>query len=324
MPIFLRALATSGRDVSAFADRFSLPSDALRSDEIVVPLPKLIEALEAIALEARDPYFGLHVAARAPRGMWGLAEYVSMTSPTLRDAVTKLLGHSTKVIDLRRFEITEARGVVVFEHRLTERTGGLGAQGNEFALAIAARLARDYTGQRVAAKRVWFAHRRDGPTEELERFFETRDIAFGRNTNGVAVRAAVLDLPLVTADPNLQRLLEGQAQALGSGSSSNLVDLVRDKLLVALQDGAPNVGRVARMLHMSRRSLQRRLNEQGASFRVVVDNVRCSLAKAYLSDARLSLAEVGFLLGYSRQSTFVRTFRRWTGATPSEFRLRST
>jgi AraC-like DNA-binding protein len=75
-------------------------------------------------------------------------------------------------------------------------------------------------------------------------------------------------------------------------------------------------------LHLSPRTLHRRLAEHDRSFRDVLNELRRGRAEAYLRDPTISLAEVAFMLGYSEQSTFQHAFRRWVGTTPGEFRAR--
>lgn len=85
--------------------------------------------------------------------------------------------------------------------------------------------------------------------------------------------------------------------------------------------GAPTAEQVARALGLSRRSLQRRLAEQGPTFAELLESTRRTLARGYLGDPALSLAEIAFLLGYREQSSFFRAFKRWYGQTPAGYRL---
>ena len=94
----------------------------------------------------------------------------------------------------------------------------------------------------------------------------------------------------------------------------------RRVVLGAIAQGEPEVAAVARSLATSERSLQRRLQEEGTSFREVVDDARKQLAVGYLGDRRLAVSEVAYLLGYSEAGAFVRAFKRWTGKTPGEMR----
>jgi len=69
--------------------------------------------------------------------------------------------------------------------------------------------------------------------------------------------------------------------------------------------------------------VQRRLADEGFTFDAILDDLRRDLALRYLSDKRIAIAEVAYLLGYSEPSPFHRAFKRWTGSTPNEMRNRA-
>ena len=77
---------------------------------------------------------------------------------------------------------------------------------------------------------------------------------------------------------------------------------------------------MARQLHMSRRTLQRRLAESNITYQKLVDDTRRDLALLYMEDPDKSITDVTFLLGFSGQSAFTRAFKRWTGVSPTHFR----
>ena len=83
---------------------------------------------------------------------------------------------------------------------------------------------------------------------------------------------------------------------------------------------APTAGQVAAALGVGERTFARRLAAEGATFRQVLDELRCDMAKSYLSDPELSLGQIAYLLGYGEQSAFTNAFRRWTGKSPRRFR----
>jgi AraC-like DNA-binding protein len=84
-----------------------------------------------------------------------------------------------------------------------------------------------------------------------------------------------------------------------------------------LREGEPGMASVAEALATSERSLQRKLQTEGVSFRDVVDEARHKLALLYLGDQSLSMLDVACLLGYSEAAAFTRAFKRWTGSAPS-------
>lgn len=100
----------------------------------------------------------------------------------------------------------------------------------------------------------------------------------------------------------------------------DLVGRVRAAIAEELTGGEPTTARIARRVAMSERTLQRRLHEHGRTVVELVDETRAAVAKAYLRDRAMSLAEIAFLLRFSDQSAFTRAFRRWTGQPPGAWR----
>jgi AraC-like DNA-binding protein len=86
--------------------------------------------------------------------------------------------------------------------------------------------------------------------------------------------------------------------------------------------GEPRREVVAQTLHLSQRTLQRRLQEEGTSYQQLLDDTRRELAEQYLGQVDLTLLEVAYLLGFADPSNFFRAFRRWFGETPGEYRSR--
>jgi AraC-like DNA-binding protein len=95
---------------------------------------------------------------------------------------------------------------------------------------------------------------------------------------------------------------------------------VRQLLVDALDAGEPDVAAVAAELAMSPRTLQRRLGDEGTTFRDVLTDTRRGLADALLTAGDLSVTDVGLRLGFSETAAFSRAYRRWTGQSPSALR----
>ena len=104
----------------------------------------------------------------------------------------------------------------------------------------------------------------------------------------------------------------------------DLVERTRRAIGGRLRGGDPSLEGVARELGISERSLQRRLSELGYTFNALADEVREATARLYLEQPDIALAEIAYLLGFADQSTFNRAFKRWTGVTPKQARVRAT
>ncbi|MDJ0842042.1 MAG: AraC family transcriptional regulator ligand-binding domain-containing protein [Acidobacteriota bacterium] len=99
-----------------------------------------------------------------------------------------------------------------------------------------------------------------------------------------------------------------------------MTERVRGALLEMLPSGQTSVDDLARRLFVGRRTLQRRLGEEGTSFKTVLTGVREELARHYVSKSELPYPQISFLLGYEDPNSFFRAFRSWTGATPDSIR----
>ena len=82
----------------------------------------------------------------------------------------------------------------------------------------------------------------------------------------------------------------------------------------------PDKSLIAAQLGMSDRTLQRRLRDEGTSFREILDDTRHYLARELLRNTRFPLADVATQLGFAEPSAFYRAFRKWEGCTPGQFR----
>ena len=143
-------------------------------------------------------------------------------------------------------------------------------------------------------------------------------VRFGQRTTAIYFRPQDLALPVNQHDAGLRQLLEQQAQALLAvlPQREDFIQRLREALLVALQTGQPNSVFVAKRLHLSERTLFRRLAAQGLTFRDVLMQVRMQLAQQYLLEGRLTHSEIALLLGYSEQSAFSRAFHAACGESP--------
>jgi AraC-like DNA-binding protein len=132
------------------------------------------------------------------------------------------------------------------------------------------------------------------------------------------------DARLRSADPHLLAILEahaGRVRAELPRRDDTIASRAREACTEELRaQRGPTLSSIAKVLAVSDRTLQRRLADEGTSFGAVLDDARSALARAFIRDREVSLAEVAWLLGFSDQSTFTRAFKRWTGAAPGEWR----
>jgi len=192
----------------------------------------------------------------------------------------------------------------------------------EFTWAWLVLMARRVTGASIVPLRAAFGHAAPAQLGEHQRLLGVRP-RFGVEVPQLTLARADLLRPSVRADEALAEILDSHAQALLARlpTAPELLAQVRAAAQAELARGVLTVAAVARRLGLAPRTLQRRLAEEhDTSFQNVADEVRAELARRWLGDPALSVAEVAFALGFADQSAFHRAFVRWTGVTPGQFR----
>jgi AraC-like DNA-binding protein len=311
-----------GGDADALLRAFGLPSTAETDTEVVLPLPALHAFLEAAERESKDPFLGIHIAFAYRRGLFGVLEHASRSAPTLREALVRIVRFAQLMNDLVVVSLEERDGTSIIEQRVQGSPLCLGRHANEFFVATLIDQARLLSGERCIPERVWLAHPAPRRTDELASSFMTRNISFGAEANGIAIAERVLDLPILTSDPTLLEVLDQHAETsiAQRPAASDFVGQVRRALRERMRTKAPSLPDVAADLRMSARTVQRRLTSEGTSFHRLLESVREELARVYVANPKMTLAEIAFLLGYTEMSAFLRAFKRWTGKTPRQFR----
>ena len=175
--------------------------------------------------------------------------------------------------------------------------------------------------KRAAPIRVEFMHGRPNANIDYEGILGC-PIRFDSEWDGVVYAEETLRLPVIGADNALLRVLEGACRRIigPTPDTHDLVHSVRQYVVQRLAKGAVPFGDVARHFGMSGKTLERRLGEQGAGYRALVEGIRRDLAKRYLAETDLRLQQIAYLLGYSEPAPLARAFKRWTGSTPMQYR----
>lgn len=130
------------------------------------------------------------------------------------------------------------------------------------------------------------------------------------------------DRPLITRSPPFWESLQTgfQDQLEDRMGAATMSAGVKKTLTGALPGGSTSVEAIAKRLNVSKRSLQRRLSEEGTSFKALLNETRFEMSDLYLKDSGLSVPEISYLLGFRETSSFFRAFQGWTGMTPGDYR----
>lgn len=286
-----------------------------------LPMPVWQALLQRAAAQLDEPALGLRVAEGIGPRHFGVVGYAALVCATLGDALQRLERYHALVYDANPAQVRVEGECLVLTWGVAR--GRPGQLVDETAIGALLHLARDLTGQRLAALQVDFVNPPPADLQPYRDFF-AGDVRFDQNATRLALPLAYLSLPLRQPDAALLALLDAQAEGfLGRQDSIGLLEQCQQALIPLLREGRPNLDALAERLHRAPRTLQRHLAEEGLSFRQLLDDTRRQLAQGYLQDQHLPLGEVAALLGYSEQSAFSRAFRHWHGDTPLAWRKRA-
>jgi len=321
----LRALlaraASAGLAPGPLLARWSL--DPALLDEIDGRVPaSVVRALwEELPTACGDPELGLNLAAAAPDAALGIVAYLVLHAPTLGQGLVAAVRHARLLQDVADCFVEPVERGLRFVQAPVPNGPVPPRHAVEFAFARFVYMARRSTGVDVKPASVRFAFPRPANVAPHEALFQC-PLLFDHPRNELELDAETLSLPQRTADAWLRTLVEKHGQALLErlGERPGFAAEVTAALSVELQTGRGDLASVGRALALSERTLQRRLAQEGVSFRALTDEVRRGLATQYLADGRVSLSEIALMLGFSEQAAFQRAFLRWTGVTPGQYR----
>jgi AraC-like DNA-binding protein len=150
-------------------------------------------------------------------------------------------------------------------------------------------------------------------------------LRFNAPVNALLFAPTDVTLSLPTANAQLagvhERIASEHLQRLDHAQTCHRTRAV---IIRHLQDGEPRRPKIAAVLGMSERTLHRRLTAEGSSFQLLLDDTRRELARHYLGQRTVSLADIAYLLGFSDQSSFFHAARRWLGSSPRQYRIQLT
>jgi AraC-like DNA-binding protein len=291
-----------------------ITEDALADPATRVPL-RVCEAIVVRGKQlTREPALGVHLGMQMRVSTHGFLGFAAMTAGTVREALelaARFASTRTSAIGLSLHVEGDLASMAI-----EERTP-LGALREVLVLALVIgiwQLGEKLTGKTLdgVGECAFPAPGYDLPRQRLR---------FDRPVHRLVFPARELELPLTTADPAAKRLAADQLEReLAAAADVGIIGRVRT--LLATHGAPPVIEDAARELHVSVRTLKRRLAELGTTYSALRDDHRRQRALLLLDDRTCSIGEVAQRLGYTELPNFTRAFRKWTGVTPAAYRRR--
>ena len=318
--------AIAGRGVSPepILRELGLEPSNLINPEGFIATAKVALLLEEAARATGDDFFGLHFGAAFNPKNIGPVIYVVLNSPTIGAGIENIERYLKINNEAARWftHIEGERAYVGYE--LAELGIEKPRQYHEASMVVALNTLRMMAGSHWAPQEVHFIHESPHQVSEHTRIFAA-PVRFGCAANAFVVERTFLERQVPAADPQLYKILQRYLNNILSElpREDSFLASIRKAIAETMRDGDPGLGRVAKQMAASPRTLQRRLKEYGLEFKKLADDTRRRFASNYLKDRKHTLTEVAFLLGYSDVSAFNRAFKRWTSMTPLEYRRKA-
>lgn len=324
---FVRALSLTGFE--AFAARqglnpaemlrcASLPQESLRRQEGILSYRRYCVLLELCARRSGNALFGLQYGLYQGVDVFGDLFYLIRNARTVGDALIELRANYSLYNGAAEVGLDIEGGVVTLSYRVNEADIPGLCQAEELACGVGVQLMRTLVGSGWQPGAVLLRHL---PLRDESTYLQTLGFlpTFATACTGLEFDASVLSLPLSSADETLHQLIAEHMGRMERLSADEMPGYVKQLLRNLLPSGRATIEKVADCMAFNPRTLQRRLAQEGTSFQRLLDETRQGMARSYLEDPSISMAQMSGLLGYSDPSGFSRAFNRWFEISPLEW-----
>jgi AraC-like DNA-binding protein len=272
----------------------------------------------------KDPSIGFELGLRSSQTKIGLLGFGLMSCSTYREALAMSLKYSRTLTPFYSLNIIETEEQTIVD--VTEATPldpfrnlGFDIFFSEAWTIACSLLEPKQLANAQETTEIWF----DRPEPDYFEKFKSRlpIVRWDMPSNQIRYNRSMLDYPIKTANSTSAQIVAEQCEKEMSllGYHENILDKVRGHLIC--RDGSyPNLVAIAQHLHMSDRTLKRKLRQKGVTFIQLLNEVRQRDSLSLLQTTQLTIDDIASRVGYSTPTNFSRAFRQWTGKTPGRCR----
>ncbi len=322
-PIFRRLLEMYGLDSVALARQAGIVVPEVLAPTDRIQLDKADALLALVIPLIHDPAFGLQVTRCWHPANLGVLGYAWLSCSTLRTGLRRMVRYHRLVGERGATEIEEVpEGIKVrfWANRGDPAEVPVAAVAVDMAMALLLDMCRMNAGAALRPLAVSLRRKAPESATPYERFFGC-PIRFGAEENAFLLSGKDADSLLPSSNKQLATVFDKMlGEELAQLDKSDVVARCRAAVLEHLTSGEASEEDTAKQLHMSSRTLQRKLAESKLTYQQLVDDTRKDLALRYIADVKRSISDITFSLGFSQPSAFTRAFKRWTGLSPSDYR----
>ena len=311
------ALDETGVSSERVVERAGLPPYQHLESQSKIPGIHLYRFMDHAARALGEESFGAMAPGYAPLSSMGSIGKAISQSMTVYDAINTLNRAYNRFGTTSLFSIVEGdEEIWWFRKRLLDADVGL-RQMELFTLGYMIKLVRMGAGSAWRPAKVCMELDSIPRLDRLEAFADA-EVHRQRGVSGLVIPRSALSRPIPSQSSSAP-VDNGQISA--EPPSNKFVESLRQILRSFLTFGHPRIEMIAEILGVNVRTLQRRLSEEGLTFKKVIDQARYQAAGELMSQPEINLVEVAHELGYSDQAHFNRAFRRFAGTSPTKYRL---
>jgi AraC-like DNA-binding protein len=304
---FLEVAQHLGLKPQTLLNEVGLSKSQLQDPEQRIPIDAAVRVLENAATASGCQTFGLRMAESRQLADFGAVSLLLTHQRTLREALQVVVQYRHLLNDSLAIFIEEAGSMVIIREEVVTAAGLSCRQGNELAIGVMYRLCAALLGSHWRPISVNFTHAAPDDVQVHRRVLGPK-VEFNSEFNGIVCPAADFDVPNPQADPGMARYAQRFLDSLQVEQDSPLMFEVRKAIYLLLPMGRATIEQIAMAMGMNVRTLQRRLEENEATFSDLINGVRRDLVIRYLENPGYSLGRIADMLGYSMPSSFTRWF----------------
>jgi AraC-like DNA-binding protein len=312
--------ASQGIDVPRLFTTVGLDIQRLDKPDARFGADKVSEVWELAVAWSGNATLGMDPELTSRFVNFDVVGYAMLSSPTLRAGLENLSRYLALISDAATFELRPEGENCWLALGHIGNTRCVPRQRQEYGLLSVLTLCRWLTRPDVRALGAEFAFP-DPQDFRPYRIALACPLRFGQPATRILLAAEDLDAPIPSRNPSMfalhDRVIQERLDSLGTARFSYRVS---EEIIRRLHDGEPRREDIASSLALTDRTLQRRLQAEQATFQRLLDDARRELARKYLTEDRLSLGQVAYMLGFVDQSNFFRACKRWFGLPPGQYR----
>lgn len=318
----VQAAATLGVDPQSVYRLATLDERRFDDPDARLSLDEELAIWRAIVALTGDEHIGLKLGRSFRLAALGLLGYVLMNAGSLGQCIRKYCRYELFIADTYRhtFEVDADFARYAMDalgpwHAERKHTLDLSMVGTMTAC-------EEHVARTIPVRQAYFRFAEPANVVAYERAFPEAELRFGCERTEVAFDRDAAELPLIGANRALFDTFETQVRERLARLNriASYASRVRQLIAEHMDGEVTSIGEVAEALATSPRNLQLKLKREGTSFQQLLDECRRETATLFLENGLASPAEIAYLLGFSEVGSFSRSFRRWTGETPTAYR----